>query len=74
MADIDNPRYYMEMAVQVMNNSVPETRKDKNSLNVGAVLVNQEGKLLESASRGEIRHGDHAEFTLLDKKCRDLFE
>lgn len=61
----------MKLAVQVMNNSVPETRKDKNSPNVGAVLVNQEGKVLETASRGEIRHGDHAEFTLLDKKCRD---
>jgi len=36
---------------------------------VGAVLVKPDGTV-ETACRGEIRQGDHAEYTLLDKKNR----
>jgi ATP-dependent DNA helicase RecG len=64
------PRQLMEMAVEVMQQSVPEPRTDgKASPKVGAVLVKPDGTV-ETACRGELRHGDHAEFTLLERKNR----
>jgi len=35
---------------------------------VGAVLVRPDGSI-ETAARGELREGNHAEFTLLERKC-----
>ena len=65
-----NPRELMELAIEVMRQSVPEPRPDgKASPKVGAVLVKPDGKI-ETAYRGELRHGDHAEFTLLERKNR----
>ena len=64
------PRELMELAIEVMRQSVPEPRPDgKASPKVGAVLVKPDGKI-ETAYRGELRHGDHAEFTLLERKNR----
>lgn len=63
-------RKLMELAIEVMRQSVPEPQKDgKASPKVGAVLVKPDGKI-ETAYRGELRHGDHAEFTLLERKNR----
>ena len=64
-----SPRDYMELAIQVMNDSVQEPRDDKVSPKVGAVLIKPDGSV-ETASRGELREGDHAEFTLLERKNR----
>jgi len=64
------PRALMELAIEVMRKSVPEPRHDgKASPKVGAVLVKTDGTV-ETACRGELRHGDHAEFTLLERKNR----
>ena len=64
------PRKLMELAIEVMRQSVPEPRDDgKASPKVGTVLVKQDGTV-ETAYRGELRHGDHAEFTLLERKNR----
>ena len=64
------PREFMELAIEVMRQSVPEPRADgKASPRVGAVLVKPDGTV-ETACRGELRHGDHAEFTLLERKNR----
>ncbi len=38
---------------------------------VGAVLVSKEGHIIDKAHRGELRIGDHAEYTLLERKNRD---
>jgi ATP-dependent DNA helicase RecG len=72
-----NPRAIMEKAIEVMLQSASEPRADgKASPKVGAVLVpstelfQAKGPLL-TAYRGELRDGDHAEFTLLERKCRD---
>lgn len=64
-----NAREYMEMAIQVMSKSIQEPRQDKVSPKVGSVLIKPDGTE-ETAFRGELRHGDHAEFTLLERKNR----
>jgi len=63
------PRFYMLEAIKAMKNSIDEMNKDSPSPRVGAVLVFPDGTY-ETASRGEFREGDHAEYTLLDKKFR----
>lgn len=62
-----DPRKFMELAIEAMKNSINEPRNDgKTSPSVGVVLINPEGKV-ESAYRGQLRYGDHAEFTLLER-------
>ena len=64
-------RKYMQLAIDEMQKSINEARSDgKASPKVGAVLVSNEGELLATAHRGELRDGDHAEYTLLDRKLR----
>ncbi|MBU0878285.1 MAG: hypothetical protein KJ569_03875 [Candidatus Omnitrophica bacterium] len=61
-------RKFMELAIEVMRQSVFEPRPDgKITPKVGVVLVKKDGTV-ETAYRGELRHGDHAEFTLLERK------
>ena len=60
------------MAVDVMKQSIAESRDDgKPCPKVGAVLISPDGKYCSTAYRGELRDGDHAEFTLLERKHRD---
>lgn len=67
--DVFYPRKYMQMAIDEMKKSIAETRDDgKISPKVGAVLVFPDGAV-ETAHRGELREGNHAEFTLLERKC-----
>ncbi len=59
----------MEKAIDAMRMSIAERRTDgKPSPLVGAVLVRPDGSI-EIAARGELREGNHAEFTLLERKC-----
>ena len=61
----------MEQAIEVMKQSLHEPREDgKAPPKVGAVLYKADGTI-EMACRGELRWGDHAEFTLLERKNRD---
>ncbi len=70
MAKLD-PRKLMEQAIEVMRQSVSEPRADgKANPLVGAVLWKPDGTI-ETASRGELRDGDHAEYALLERKNRD---
>ncbi len=64
-----DPKEYMKLAVQVMKQSIPERKKKDPSPYVGAVLVFPDGTV-NTAYRGENREGDHAEYTVLDKKNR----
>ena len=65
-----DPRKLMELAIDVMRDSVHEPREDdKPPPKVGAVLYKSDGTI-ETACRGELRYGDHAEFTLLERKNR----
>lgn len=64
-----DPRSMMERAIEVMRQSVPEKRTDGTpSPAVGAVMLHPDG-CVETAARGELREGDHAEFILLERKC-----
>lgn len=64
-----DPRKMMEKAIEVMRLSVAEHRTDgKPNPLVGAVLVRPDGSV-ETAARGELREGNHAEYTLLERKC-----
>lgn len=58
----------MQLAIDAMNKSINEPREDgKVPPKVGAVLLFPDGRI-ETAYRGELREGDHAEFTLLERK------
>lgn len=60
----------MERAIEVMRQSVHEPRNDGKTIpKVGTVLRKADGTI-ETACRGELRYGDHAEFTLLERKNR----
>ncbi|MCX6924126.1 MAG: deaminase, partial [Verrucomicrobia bacterium] len=63
-------RKFMEMAVAEMRKSRSEHTSDRDPL-VGAVLVGKAGKLLGATHRGDLRVGDHAEFTLIERYLRD---
>jgi ATP-dependent DNA helicase RecG len=66
-----NPRKLMEQAIEVMRESVHEPRTDgKVCPMVGAVLRKRDGTV-ETSCRCELRYGDHAEYTLLERKNRD---
>lgn len=63
------PIDYMRISIEVMKNSVQEERAEGEvSPKVGAVLVRPDGTYT-TAYRGELRDGDHAEYTLLERKC-----
>jgi ATP-dependent DNA helicase RecG len=65
----NSQRQMMEKAIEVMKQSIAEHREDgKPNPLVGAVLVRPDGSI-ETAARGELREGNHAEFTLLERKC-----
>jgi ATP-dependent DNA helicase RecG len=65
-------RELMELAIEVMNKSINEPRPDgKIPPKVGAVLLLPDGSI-ETAFRGELREGDHAEFTLIERKLANV--
>jgi ATP-dependent DNA helicase RecG len=63
------PGQLMELAIELMHQSIPE-HTDRTDPKVGAVLAKEDGTLVNTAYRGELRQGDHAEFTVLERKHR----
>jgi len=61
----DDDRNAMERAVHLARNCVSED--GRSSPRVGAVVV-RNGEIVDGAFRGEISPGEHAEFTLLERK------
>ncbi len=66
-----DPRDFMLKTIDVMHQSIQEPRTDKVSPKVGALLIKPDGSI-DTAFRGELREGDHAEFTLLERKNRNI--
>lgn len=56
----------MEIAIKEMRKSRPE-HKDKVDPMVGVILIGANGKELGRAHRGNLRVGDHAEYTLIER-------
>ena len=65
-------RELMELAIEEMYKSVPDPNRNDNKSNpkVGAVIATQDGILISTSHRGELRIGDHAEFTAIERKNR----
>lgn len=58
---------YMELSILEMLESKAE-HMDRADPKVGAVLVDRNGAYFDKAHRGELRTGDHGEFTILERK------
>jgi ATP-dependent DNA helicase RecG len=73
MAKKYTPKELMALAVEEMKKSIPDAGRsdDKPNPKVGAILATPDGEILGTAHRGELRDGDHAEFTVLERKSRD---
>lgn len=62
-------REFMQLAIDLASNCVSED--GKISPKVGAVVV-RDGMILASAYRGELKPGEHAEYTLLERKLKGV--
>lgn len=57
----------MKLAIEESHLSIPE-HTDKTDPKVGAIIATKDGEILAKAHRGELRIGQHCEFTLIEKK------
>ena len=65
-------RRLMELAVGVMPQSKPERRADGKATPLVGAVIWRAGEDAVSACRGELREGDHAEYTLIERKLRHV--
>jgi ATP-dependent DNA helicase RecG len=65
-----NARALMERAIAVMRETEHEPRGDGKAVPLVGVVIYKPDGTIETAYRGEIRDGDHAEYTLLERKNR----
>lgn len=73
MSKKHTPEELMSLAIEEMKKSVPDNGRDDDKINpkVGAILATPDGEIIGTAHRGELRDGDHAEFTVLERKNSD---
>ena len=62
-------REFMQMAIDEARKSVPEG-DGRTHPRVGVVVV-KDGLVIATAHRGELKAGEHAEFTALEGKCSE---
>ena len=63
------PLEIMKMAIEESHRSIGE-HKDKTDPLVGAIIAAKDGVILGKAHRGEMREGEHCEFTLIERRLR----
>lgn len=63
------PEELMEMAYQESLLSINEHDHKPDPL-VGAILTSADGKILATSHRGELRIGEHCEYTLIERKLK----
>ncbi len=64
------PIELMNLAILESYKSIPE-HIDKLDPLVGAIITDTEGEILATAHRGELRIGEHCEYTLIERKLKD---
>jgi len=64
------PEELMELVIEESFKSIPEHTNKTDPL-VGALITTREGEILDMAHRGELRIGEHCEFTLIERKLKD---
>ncbi|MCW3075104.1 MAG: hypothetical protein JWP69_2173 [Flaviaesturariibacter sp.] len=64
-----SPEELMREAIKEARKSIPE-HADKTDPLVGAIIATADGEILARAHRGELREGEHCEFTLIERKLR----
>lgn len=57
----------MQMAINESYSSIPE-HTHKTDPNVGAIIATTNGEVLGKAHRGELREGEHCEYTLIERR------
>lgn len=65
-----SPRDAMREVSRLLDNCTPEDNT-KTRPKVAAVITKSDGQFVQSAYRGEISPGEHAEYTLLHRKIND---
>ena len=63
------PRELMERAYLKSLESIGE-HKDKPDPLVGAIIATNDGQIIAEACRGELRIGEHCEYTLIERKLK----
>lgn len=66
-----SPEELMEMAYQESLFSIHEHHEKPDPL-VVAILTTADGRILATAHRGELRIGEHCEFTLIERKLKSV--
>ncbi len=66
----DSDRDFMEIAIEEMRKSRSE-HENKFDPMVGVILVGADGTIMEKAHRGSLRVGEHAEYTLIERRLAD---
>lgn len=64
-----SPKELMEMAYQESLLSIHDHDHKPDPL-VGAIITTPDGKILATSHRGELRIGEHCEFTLIERKLK----
>src|SRR5207302_803137 len=67
---VNEDRKFMEIAIGEARKCKREPGRNDATPMVGVVVV-KNGEIIAQAYRGELADGDHAEFTVLEKKLRD---
>ena len=65
------PDELMKLTIAESLKSIPE-HTNKADPFVGAIITTNVGEILASAHRGELRVGEHCEFTLIERKLKDI--